>query len=100
MVSKINTWSGSIEIVADEIEVIAHGRPPHPQIVSPGELTTDRFYGRLVATRAKVLEVLPRQRGTDVRLHAGRELLTRSYDAASSLGYLWHEFGDLHLVLP
>jgi S-adenosylmethionine:tRNA ribosyltransferase-isomerase len=31
---------------------------------------------------------------------AGRELLARSYAAASSLGYLWHEFGDLHLVLP
>jgi len=31
---------------------------------------------------------------------AGAELLARSYDAASSLGYLWHEFGDLHLVLP
>jgi S-adenosylmethionine:tRNA ribosyltransferase-isomerase len=31
---------------------------------------------------------------------AGRELLARSYAAATSLGYLWHEFGDLHLVLP
>lgn len=31
---------------------------------------------------------------------AGRELLERSYDAALSEGYLWHEFGDSHLVLP
>ena len=31
---------------------------------------------------------------------AGRELLTRSYEAALEAGYRWHEFGDLHLVLP
>ncbi|MBV9194298.1 MAG: S-adenosylmethionine:tRNA ribosyltransferase-isomerase [Solirubrobacterales bacterium] len=31
---------------------------------------------------------------------AGRELLTRSYDAALAHGYRWHEFGDSHLILP
>jgi S-adenosylmethionine:tRNA ribosyltransferase-isomerase len=31
---------------------------------------------------------------------AGPELLARSYDRARALGYRWHEFGDLHLVLP
>jgi S-adenosylmethionine:tRNA ribosyltransferase-isomerase len=31
---------------------------------------------------------------------AGPELLKRSYDAALERGYLWHEFGDSHLVLP
>jgi len=31
---------------------------------------------------------------------AGRVLLERSYAAALSEGYLWHEFGDVHLVLP
>jgi S-adenosylmethionine:tRNA ribosyltransferase-isomerase len=31
---------------------------------------------------------------------AGRELLERSYAAAVDNGYRWHEFGDLHLVLP
>jgi S-adenosylmethionine:tRNA ribosyltransferase-isomerase len=30
----------------------------------------------------------------------GPELLTRSYDAALDAGYLWHEFGDSHLILP
>lgn len=29
---------------------------------------------------------------------AGREQLTRAYDAALRHGYLWHEFGDLHLL--
>jgi S-adenosylmethionine:tRNA ribosyltransferase-isomerase len=31
---------------------------------------------------------------------AGPELLHRSYDAAHSAGYRFHEFGDSHLVMP
>jgi S-adenosylmethionine:tRNA ribosyltransferase-isomerase len=31
---------------------------------------------------------------------AGRALLQSSYDAALAEGYLWHEFGDVHLILP
>ena len=31
---------------------------------------------------------------------AGEDLLHRSYDVALAAGYLWHEFGDSHLVLP
>jgi S-adenosylmethionine:tRNA ribosyltransferase-isomerase len=31
---------------------------------------------------------------------AGRRLIDRSYAAALDAGYLWHEFGDLHLILP
>lgn len=30
---------------------------------------------------------------------AGREHLARPYRAALGAGYLWHEFGDLHLIL-
>lgn len=31
---------------------------------------------------------------------AGRELLERSYAEALASGYLWHQFGDVHLILP
>jgi S-adenosylmethionine:tRNA ribosyltransferase-isomerase len=31
---------------------------------------------------------------------AGEQLLRRSYAAALEHGYLWHEFGDSHLLLP
>jgi S-adenosylmethionine:tRNA ribosyltransferase-isomerase len=31
---------------------------------------------------------------------AGRDLVETSYAAALEKGYLWHEFGDVHLVLP
>jgi S-adenosylmethionine:tRNA ribosyltransferase-isomerase len=30
----------------------------------------------------------------------GRGLIDRSYRAALARGYLWHEFGDVHLILP
>jgi S-adenosylmethionine:tRNA ribosyltransferase-isomerase len=31
---------------------------------------------------------------------AGRQLVQRSYAEAGRRGYLWHEFGDVHLILP
>jgi S-adenosylmethionine:tRNA ribosyltransferase-isomerase len=31
---------------------------------------------------------------------AGQDLLSRCYAAAIEAGYLWHEFGDVHLLLP
>jgi S-adenosylmethionine:tRNA ribosyltransferase-isomerase len=31
---------------------------------------------------------------------ADRPLLRRSYEAGLAGGYLWHEFGDVHLILP
>lgn len=31
---------------------------------------------------------------------AGRKLLRRSYEAAQTHGYRFHEFGDVHLILP
>jgi S-adenosylmethionine:tRNA ribosyltransferase-isomerase len=31
---------------------------------------------------------------------ADPELLERCYRAATASGYLWHEFGDVHLLLP
>jgi S-adenosylmethionine:tRNA ribosyltransferase-isomerase len=31
---------------------------------------------------------------------AGEPLLARCYEAAVERGYRWHEFGDVHLLLP
>ena len=31
---------------------------------------------------------------------AGRSHVNLSYHAALQAGYLWHEFGDLHLLIP
>jgi len=35
-----------------------------------------------------------------LRTAAGDELLDRCYRSARERGYLWHEFGDSHLILP
>jgi S-adenosylmethionine:tRNA ribosyltransferase-isomerase len=35
-----------------------------------------------------------------LRTAAGPELLERAYRAAETHGYRWHEFGDVHLILP
>jgi len=35
-----------------------------------------------------------------VEAFAGRSLLEASYRAALDAGYLWHEFGDSHLIVP
>ena len=35
-----------------------------------------------------------------LRAVGGAELVERSYAAALERGYLWHEFGDVHLLLP
>ncbi|MBW8837618.1 MAG: S-adenosylmethionine:tRNA ribosyltransferase-isomerase, partial [Burkholderia sp.] len=35
-----------------------------------------------------------------LRAVGGPELVERSYEAALERGYLWHEFGDVHLILP
>jgi S-adenosylmethionine:tRNA ribosyltransferase-isomerase len=35
-----------------------------------------------------------------LRAVGGADLVDRSYRAALERGYLWHEFGDVHLILP
>jgi S-adenosylmethionine:tRNA ribosyltransferase-isomerase len=35
-----------------------------------------------------------------LRAVGGAQLVARSYRAALERGYLWHEFGDVHLILP
>jgi S-adenosylmethionine:tRNA ribosyltransferase-isomerase len=35
-----------------------------------------------------------------LRAVGGTQLVERSYAAALERGYLWHEFGDVHLILP
>jgi S-adenosylmethionine:tRNA ribosyltransferase-isomerase len=74
--------------------------------------------GRVIATRGWTDLVVTRERGVRVvdclltgfheprashlamlEAIAGRRHLERTYQAALAAGYLWHEFGDLHLIL-
>ena len=84
----------ALESVVDE-----HGRV-HPAegwtetVVSPGRpvRSIDGFltgWHEPEASHLAMLEAI-----------AGRPLLEASYEAALAQGYLWHEFGDVHLILP
>ena len=67
--------------------------PPGPRLNCRPILGTPARTGNATApavdTRTRNLEAV-----------GGRPLLERSYDAAVAEGYLWHEFGDVHLILP
>jgi S-adenosylmethionine:tRNA ribosyltransferase-isomerase len=76
-----------------------------PRLVLPGSGLTDLVIGP--AYEPKVVTGLltgwhePRASHLAIlEAIAGRDLLERSYEAALEARYLWHEFGDSHLVLP
>jgi S-adenosylmethionine:tRNA ribosyltransferase-isomerase len=73
--------------------------------VEPGEGWTDLVIGhaRGLRTVDALLTGLHEPRASHLALLeslAGAEPLARAYDAALEARYLWHEFGDVHLVLP
>jgi S-adenosylmethionine:tRNA ribosyltransferase-isomerase len=73
-------------------------------------VTASAGWTDLVVTREAGLKVvdglltgLHEPRSSHLRMleaFAGPELLSRCYQAAIGAGYLWHEFGDVHLLLP
>jgi S-adenosylmethionine:tRNA ribosyltransferase-isomerase len=75
-----------------------------------GTVTASAGWTDLVVTRERGLRVvdglltgLHEPRSSHLRMleaFAGAELLSRCYAAAIEAGYLWHEFGDVHLLLP
>jgi S-adenosylmethionine:tRNA ribosyltransferase-isomerase len=78
---------------------------PAPRPVSPAAGWTEH----IVTPRSPLLAVdglltgLHEPRSSHLRMlaaFAGLDLLGRCYAAAIDHGYLWHEFGDLHLLLP
>jgi S-adenosylmethionine:tRNA ribosyltransferase-isomerase len=105
LVNAVRAWRGRIVAVGTTVvralETVA--RPDG--YVEPREGWTD-----LVVTPERGLQVVdgllsgwhePQASHLELlRAAAGPELLERSYQAAAAEGYLWHEFGDVHLVLP
>jgi S-adenosylmethionine:tRNA ribosyltransferase-isomerase len=75
-----------------------------------GTVTASAGWTDLVVTRERGLRIvdglltgLHEPRSSHLRMleaFAGAELLNRCYAAAIEAGYLWHEFGDVHLLLP
>ncbi len=91
--------------VVRALETAARVTGAAPQLVSPASGWTDH----IVTPEHPLLAVdglvtgLHEPRSSHLRMlaaFAGLELLGRCYEAAIGHGYLWHEFGDLHLMLP
>jgi S-adenosylmethionine:tRNA ribosyltransferase-isomerase len=84
----------ALETVADESGAVSAGSGWTRVVVSPerGVRAVDGLLTGWHEPRASHLLML--------EAVAGRELLEASYRAALEHAYLWHEFGDLHLLLP
>jgi S-adenosylmethionine:tRNA ribosyltransferase-isomerase len=80
-------------VVGDDAQVRA-GRGWTDLVITPerGLRVVDAILTGLHVPKASHLSMLEAM--------AGREHLVRAYEAALERRYLWHEFGDLHLMLP
>ena len=94
MIAVGTTVVRALETVVDERGVVSPGRGWTETVITPDRIVRS-VDGLLTgwhepeASHLAMLEAI-----------AGRELLERSYAAAVAERYLWHEFGDVHLVLP
>lgn len=84
----------ALESAADEEGVVHPAQGWTDLVVTPhrGLRTIDAMLTGLHEPRSSHLEML--------EALAGRDHLRHTYAEALREGYLWHEFGDLHLMLP
>jgi len=84
----------ALETVADATGVVHPGSGWTEVVITPARpvRAIDGLLTGWHEPRASHLAMLEAITGTD--------LLRASYDAALQAGYHWHEFGDLHLILP
>ena len=105
LVNAVHGWGGRIvavgttvvralETVAEPDGAVAPGQGWTNLVVTPerGLRAVDGLLTGWHEPEASHLQML--------RAAAPDELLDRSYQAALEHGYLWHEFGDSHLLLP
>jgi S-adenosylmethionine:tRNA ribosyltransferase-isomerase len=105
LVNAVHAWGGRVIAVGTTVVRALETVASEAGAVSPGEGWTS-----LVVTPERGLRAVdglltgwhdPTSSHLQLlRAAAGEELLARSYAAAVERGYLWHEFGDVELVLP
>ena len=105
LVNAVRGWGGRVVAVGTTVVRALESAAGQDGTVEPV-----RGFTRLVVTPERGLRVVDglvtgwhEPRATHLELleaAAGPELLARSYAEALRAGYLWHEFGDSHLVLP
>lgn len=84
--------SGVAAAGAPDMVVAATGWTEHVVTPATGLRSVDGLITGLHEARSSHLLMLA--------AFAGADLLRRCYDAAIDQRYLWHEFGDVHLLLP
>ena len=105
LVNAVRGWGGrviavgttvvrALETVTDEDGTVSEGQGWTGLVITPerGVRAVDGLLTGLHEAESSHLQML--------EAIAGTELLRRSYGAAVERGYLWHEFGDVHLILP
>jgi S-adenosylmethionine:tRNA ribosyltransferase-isomerase len=105
LVNAVRGWGGRVVAVGTTVVRAVETVAAPDGTVHAGEGTT-----RLVVTPARGLRAIDGlltgwHEPASSHLHLleaamGQDLLARSYAAARTHGYRWHEFGDVHLVLP
>ena len=104
LVNHVRSAGGRV-IAAGTTVVRALETAVHSGLVTPSAGWTSHVVTPQTGVRAVdgLLTGLHEPRSSHLRMlaaFAGPELLSRCYEAAVTSGYLWHEFGDVHLLLP
>ncbi len=105
LVNAVHGWNGRVIAVGTTVV-----RALETVAAADGTVSEGQGWTSLVVTPERGLRAIDgllsglHERGSShlelLAAAAGAELLERSYRAALAHGYLWHEFGDLHLILP
>ena len=105
LVGAVHGWGGRVIAVGTTVV-----RALETVAADDGTVASGQGWTRLVVTPERGLRTVDglltgwhERDSSHLRLleaAAGGELLDRSYRAALEHRYLWHEFGDLHLILP
>jgi S-adenosylmethionine:tRNA ribosyltransferase-isomerase len=105
LVSAVRAWGGRVIAVGTTAVRALETVVATDGTVHPGEGTTDLVIGPEQGLRAVdgLLTGWHDSASSHIDLltaAAGHELLERSYRTARARGYRFHEFGDVHLILP
>ena len=84
----------------DAYQTVFGEEPGSAEMPSASRGFTPEVVARLVNKGVGITPITLHTGVSSLEAVGGQDLLDRSYAAALDLGYRWHEFGDLHLILP
>jgi S-adenosylmethionine:tRNA ribosyltransferase-isomerase len=105
LVNAVHQWGGRVIAVGTTVVRALETVAAADGVIAPGEGSTNLVVSPRRGLRAidGVLTGWHDPASSHLQLldaAAGSELVRRSYEAARAADYLFHEFGDIHLILP